>query len=148
MVHGGILLNQTLVAHFSVVGKALHIISSTVICMCIRVLNNSMWSKESVKLSHDSSWVRQNFGGRGRFNSSLVNGESVLQIILSKFSMAFSLQRPWVRPFLFSCYEVRFPSWTNSLLTPFFFCWSGCRALLHCGSLQSLDVAPLHFDFQ
>lgn len=90
MVHGGILLNQTLVAPLSVVGKALHIISSTVIRRCIRVLNDSMWSKESVKLSHDSSWVRRNFGGREWFNSSVVNGESILQIILSKFSMDFS----------------------------------------------------------
>ena len=90
MVHGGILLNQTLVAPFSVVGKALHIISSGVIYRCIKVLNDSMWSKESFEPSHGSSWGRRNFGGRGRFNILVVNGKSVLCIIPSKFSMAFS----------------------------------------------------------
>ena len=75
MVPRGILLNLTLAVPFSVVGKALHITSSIVIRRCIKVLNDSMWSKRSFKLSYDSSWKRRNFGIRGRFKTSMVNGE-------------------------------------------------------------------------
>ena len=86
----GILPNHTLVASFSVVGKALHITSSRVIYKSIRVLNVSKWSKGSLELLNVSSWGRQNFDGRGRFNTSVVNGELVLRIILSRFSTALS----------------------------------------------------------
>ena len=89
MVIGGILLNQTLATPFSVVGKALHITLSGVMCRCIRVLKDSMWSKRSFEPSYDSSWGRQNFARRGRFNTSVVNGESVLRISPSRFSMTF-----------------------------------------------------------
>ena len=90
MVPGGILSNHTLAASFSVVGKALHITSSRVICKSIKVLNVSMWSKGSLEPSNGSSWGRRNSGGKGRFNTSVVNGESILQIIPSRFSTALS----------------------------------------------------------
>ena len=90
MLLGVILPNHTLVAPFSIVWKALHITSFGVICKSIRVLNVSMWSKGSLEPSNDSSWGRWNFGGRGWFNTSVVNGESILQIIPSRFSIALS----------------------------------------------------------
>ena len=90
MVPEGNLPNHTLVVPYSVVGKALYITSSRVICKSIKVLNDSMWSKGSFEPSKDSNWGRQNYGGSGWFNTSMVNGESVLLIILSKFSMALS----------------------------------------------------------
>ena len=43
-----------------------------------------------MELSYDSNFGRQNFGGRGQFSTSLVNGESVLQIIPSRFSLPLS----------------------------------------------------------
>ena len=89
IVLGDILLNQTLAAPFNVVGKALHITSSRVMCRCIKVLKDSMWSKGSFESSYDSSCGRRNFGGRGRFNTLVVNSESVLRIIPSRFSTAF-----------------------------------------------------------
>ena len=90
IVPGGILLNHTLAAPFSVVGNALHITSVGVIYNSINVLNDSMWSKGSLELSYDSSCGRRNFGGRGRFSIAVVNSESVLQIIPSKFSLPLS----------------------------------------------------------
>ena len=79
IVPGGILLNHTLVAPFNVVGNALHITSSEVICNNISVLNDSMWSKGSLEPSYDSNCGRRNFGGGGgRFSTSLVNGKSIL----------------------------------------------------------------------
>ena len=86
MVPEGNLPNHILAAPFSVVEKALHITSSRVICKSIKVLNDSMWSKGSFKSSKDFCKGRQNFSGSGRFNTSVVNGKPVLQIILSKFS--------------------------------------------------------------
>ena len=44
----------------------------------------------SFEPSKDSNWGRRNFCGSGRFNTSVVNGESVLWIIPSKFSTALS----------------------------------------------------------
>ena len=44
-----------------------------------------MWSKGSLEPSYDSNYGRQNFGRRGRFNISVVNGEFVLRIVPSKF---------------------------------------------------------------
>ena len=41
------LLNYTLAGPFSVVGKARHIILSATSCKCIKVLNDSKWSKGS-----------------------------------------------------------------------------------------------------
>ena len=90
MVPKGTLQNQTLATPFSVVGKALQIFSSGVIYKSIRVLNDSMWSKGSLELSYDSSWRRQYFSWKGRFNTSMVNSKSVLRIILSRFSIALS----------------------------------------------------------
>ena len=90
MVPEGSLPNHTFAAPFNVVGKAMHITSSGVICKSIKVLNDSMWSKGSLEPSKDSNWGRRNFGGSGRFNISMMNGESVLWIIPSKFSTALS----------------------------------------------------------
>ena len=90
IIPGVILLNHTLVAPFSVVRNALHITLSKVICNSINVLNDSMWSKGSLEPSYDSNCRRQNFGGRGQFSSSAVNGESILQIILSRLSSPLS----------------------------------------------------------
>jgi len=45
---GVILLNQTLVGPFRVVGKALHMISSSTPYKCIRVLKDSKWSRGSL----------------------------------------------------------------------------------------------------
>ena len=58
------LLNQTLSRPFSVVGKDLHMISSTTLYRCIRVLKDSKWSRGS-------------FGGRGNEVTDVVNGELV-----------------------------------------------------------------------
>ena len=90
IVPEGSLPNHTLTTPFSVVGKALHINLFRVICKNIKVLNDSIWSKGSLKMSKDSNWGRQNFGRSGRFNTSVVNGESVLQIIPTKFFTALS----------------------------------------------------------
>ena len=90
IVLGSILLNHTLAAPFSVVGNALHITSSRVICRSINVLNDSMWSKGSLELSYDSNCRRQNFDERGRFSTLVVNGEFVLRIIPSNFSSPLS----------------------------------------------------------
>ena len=46
------LLNQILAGLFSVVEKALHMISSATPCRCIKVLIDSKWSKGSL----DSLW--------------------------------------------------------------------------------------------
>ena len=81
IVPRGILLNHTLAAPFSVIRNALHITSSGVICNSISILNDSMWSKGSLESSYNSNCGRQNFGGWGRFSTSLVNGESVLRIV-------------------------------------------------------------------
>ena len=86
IVPRGILLNHTLAAPVSVVGNALHIISSGVIYSNISVLKDSMWFKGSLELLYDSNCGRRNFGGKGWFSTSLVNGESILRIIPSKFS--------------------------------------------------------------
>ena len=44
------LLNQILTGPFSVVGKTLHMISSTTPCKCIKVLKDSKWFKGSLNL--------------------------------------------------------------------------------------------------
>ena len=86
----GILLNNTLATLFSVVGNALHITLSGVICNSINVLNDSMWSKGSLEPSYDSSYGRWNFGRRGQFRTSVVNSEFILRIIPSIFFLPLS----------------------------------------------------------
>ena len=86
IVAESILLNHTLAIPLNVVRNALRITSFGVICNNISVLNDLMWSKGSLELSYDSNCERQNFGGRGWFSTSVVNGESILQIIPSRFS--------------------------------------------------------------
>ena len=45
------LLNHTFAGPFSMVGKVQHMISSAMPSRCMRVLNDSRWSKESLNLS-------------------------------------------------------------------------------------------------
>ena len=111
----GTLLNQTLAVPFKVVRNALHMTSSGVIWRCISVLYNLMWSKGSFKPMNDSSCGRQNFGGKGRFNTLAVKGEWVLLIIPSRFL---------VRPFPASYRKVHLWLWLNFLLLKFLaFCY-------------------------
>ena len=49
-----------------------------------------MWSQGSLELSYDSNCGRWNFDGKGQFSTSMVNGESILRIIPSKFSLPLS----------------------------------------------------------
>ena len=79
------LLNQTRAAHLRVVRKDLHMTSSGVCCRFNNALKDSMWSSGSICPSYVFKWGSQNFGGRGHSRTSLVNGESVLLIIPSKF---------------------------------------------------------------
>ena len=76
-VFGVSLLNHTLVGPFSVVGKALHIISSKALCKCMKVLNDSRWSSGSFDPSYVSTCDIRNFTRRGKEVTSAVNGELV-----------------------------------------------------------------------
>ena len=71
------LLNHTLAGPFSVIEKAQHMILSATPYKCMRVLNDSRWSKGSF----DSSWFStcgiRNFSGRGNEVTGVVKGESV-----------------------------------------------------------------------
>ena len=71
------LLNQIFAGPFSIVGKALHMISSTTPCRCIRVLKDSKWSMGSLDSSYVSNYGIQNFGGKGNKVTDAVNGELV-----------------------------------------------------------------------
>ena len=71
------LLNHILVGPFNVVGKARHMISSRTPWKCIRVLNDSKWSKRSFNSSWASICGIQNFAGRGNKVMGAVKGESV-----------------------------------------------------------------------
>jgi len=71
------LLNHTLAGPFSVVGKALHIISSGIPYKCIRVLNNSKWSNGSRKPSYASTCSISNLAERGKEITCAEKGESV-----------------------------------------------------------------------
>ena len=139
----GILLDHTFVAPFSVVGNALHITSSRVICNSISVLNDSMWSKGSLKPLYDSNCGRWNFGGRGRFNTSVVNGESILRINLYKFSPPFSFMALFNSSISFLCCEAHSPSWKNLFLRSCLTCWLKSLILLHSGFRLFTEV--LHF---
>ena len=70
-------LNHTLAGPFGVIGKAQHMILSATPYKCMRVLNDSRWSKGSF----DSSWFStcgiRNFSGRGNEVTGVVKGESV-----------------------------------------------------------------------
>lgn len=85
------LLNYILTAPLRVVGKDLHKISSGVCCNLRVILKVVMWSKGSLKLSNDSSWGRQKFGGKGYPKTFVVKGESVLLTVPSMFLSVFSL---------------------------------------------------------
>lgn len=71
---GAILLNHTQASPLSVIGKALHMISSGTPCRCIKVLNDSRWS---FNLSYDSTYDILNLVGREKEVTGAVQGESV-----------------------------------------------------------------------
>ena len=72
-----ILLNQTWASLLSVVGKVSHMISSGTPCKCIRVLNDSRWSRGSFDPSYASTYGILNLAGRGKDVTSAVKGELV-----------------------------------------------------------------------
>ena len=78
------LLNYTLAGPFSVVEKALHIISFGAPCRCLRVLKDSRWSSGSLDPSYVSTCGIRNFVGRGKDVTSMENGESIRWTGLSK----------------------------------------------------------------
>ena len=74
---GTILLNHTQAGPLSVVGKALHMISSGTPCRCIRVLNDSRWLRRSFDPSYASTCGILNLVGKGKDMNDAVKGESV-----------------------------------------------------------------------
>ena len=77
IVLGAILPNHTLAGPFSVVGNALHMISSETPCRCIRVLNDSKWSSGSFDPSYASTCSIQNLARRGKKVTCAMKGESI-----------------------------------------------------------------------
>ena len=71
------LLNHTLASPFSVVGKALHMISFRSPCKCMKVLNDSRWSSRSLDPSFASTCGIRNFAKSEKEVTWVVNGESV-----------------------------------------------------------------------
>ena len=74
---GAILLNRIQVGPLSAVGKSLYMISSLNPCRCIRVLNDSKWSRRSFDLSYASTYGILNLVGKGKDMTSAVKGGSV-----------------------------------------------------------------------
>ena len=70
------LLNHTCVG--PLVGKVQYMISSAMPCKCMRVLNDSRWSKRSFDSSYASTYGIQNFCGRGNKVTGAVKGKSIL----------------------------------------------------------------------
>ena len=91
MVEMANLLNHTHAAPLKVVGKERHKISSGGCCRLKFILKVVIWSNRSFRPLNDSSYGRQNFGGRGHSRTFVVKGESVLRTISSKFRSVFSL---------------------------------------------------------
>lgn len=77
MILGAILLKHTLAGPLSVVGKAMHMISSRTPYRCMRVLNDSKWLSGSFNLSYASTYGIQNLPGRGKEVTYAMKGESV-----------------------------------------------------------------------
>ena len=71
------LLNHTLTDSFSLVGKALHMISFATPCKCIRVLNDSRCSSESLDQAYAFTCGIRNFARKEKEVTWAVNGESV-----------------------------------------------------------------------
>ena len=71
------LLNHTLADSFSLVGKTLHMISFATPCKCIRVLNDSRCSSESLDQSYVFTYGIRNFAGKEKEVTWAVNVESV-----------------------------------------------------------------------
>ena len=74
---GDILLNHTRVGPLSVVGKALHMISFGTPYKCMRVLNDSRWSKGSFDPSYASTCGILNLASRGTDMTGAVKGKLV-----------------------------------------------------------------------
>ena len=75
MDRGGRLENQTLAGPVSVVGNALHIISSGVECSIMKDLKDSKWSRGPEVPSKGLTVGSLNFKGRGQFSTSGENAE-------------------------------------------------------------------------
>ena len=72
-----ILLNHTRAGPLSVVGKALHMISSKAPCRCMRVLNDPRWSRGSFDPSYASTYGILNLVGKGKVVTNAMKGELV-----------------------------------------------------------------------
>ena len=74
---GAILLNHTRAGPLSVVGKALYLISSETPCRCMRVLNDSKWSRGFFDPFYAFTCGILNLAGRGKDVTGAMKGESV-----------------------------------------------------------------------
>ena len=146
MVLEGSLPNHTLVAPFSVVGKALHITSSEVIYKSIKVLNDSMWSKGSLEPSR--TLIREDETLVGVDSSTLpwwmVNPS--FESFRPSSPWLYLLPHSWVHPSPSLCCKACFPFWTSFPLAFLSSCSSGYPILPHYGFLWSSD-ALLHSGF-
>ena len=70
----------------------------------------------------------------------MVKGETILRIILSKFSTALSFIAFLSSSSPSSCYGVRSPSWMSFLPMLLSFYWPGCLILPHYGFLRSYGI--------
>ena len=162
---GTILLNHTWAGPLSVVGKALHMISSRTPCRCMRVLNDSKWSRGSFDPSYASTYGILNLVGRGKDVIDAVKGELVRWTNSSKLVDT----RPLISLIIISIFSfITYISCalhnvpTSNFKEQLVFCWSrllaallsswsslswwsfvGGRSLLHsplsCLSFKSLD---------
>lgn len=73
-----ILLNRTQAGPLSMVGKTLHMISSRSPCRCIRVLNNSKWSRGPFDLSYASTCGILNLVSKEKDVTSAMKGDNGL----------------------------------------------------------------------
>ena len=71
------LLNYTRASSLSVAGNALHIISSRTLYRCMRVLNDSRWSRGSFNSLYASTCGILNLARKGKDVTGVVKGESV-----------------------------------------------------------------------
>ena len=74
---GGYLAKPYQAGPLSVVGKALHMISIRTYCRCMRVLNDSRWSRGSFDPSYTFTYGILNLVGRGKDVTGVVKGELV-----------------------------------------------------------------------
>ena len=85
----GSLLNHTLMAPLSVVGKDLHITSSGVCCRFSIILKAPIWLTRSLLSSYNSSCGRRNLRGKRHSKTLVVKGESILLSMPLRFIAVF-----------------------------------------------------------